>query len=402
MQNSIELINDAFSLCLDDDYFSHLYNRGSLAPSIRDFIQDVVARHCLAAQTSSRSSLLSDFTDLTIKFSDFQKLGFDVNGRTEVIASMLRNDFCTASVAPLARKVAIDRDESPALEEAFAEVGADSWETWGEAMARPDCVEKVSAVLSETMIRTLADRTLLSFFIRPPKVAQFSMVGVKSYSGYGRPLPTHVTTHDEYSVEIRVAKYDEVVCGVIAHEWMAKLTLAGASQDDAAACGMVYVFKRVKGTPTGDKDDLIFAADSIADDDVLQAQSFLDQHEDSSQVIEQSDLAFVWLWERREGTEKGLGAKCLVAAVDDLKRRFKRVKTVIPDARPAQFADWGSELEPAMVVTEKRTAVDSLVSYIKSLPLNTEVRPISNQFRNPHKDALMALHNAVASFKTRA
>jgi hypothetical protein len=402
MQNSIELINDAFSLCLDDDYFSHLYNRGSLAPSVRDFIQDVVARHCLAAQTGSRSPLLSDFTDLTMKFSEFQKLGFDVNGRTEVIASMLRNDFCTASVAPLARKVAIDRDESPALEEAFAELGADSWETWGEAMARPDCVEKVSAVLSETMIRTLADRTLLSFFIRAPKVAQFSMVGVKSYSGYGRPLPTHVTTCDEYSVEIRVAKYDEVVCGVIAHEWMAKLTLAGASEHDAAACGMVYVFKRVKGTPTGDKDDLIFAADSIADDDVLQAQSFLDQHEDSSQVIEQSDLAFVWLWERREGTEKGLGAKCLVAAVDDLKRRFKRVKTVIPDARPAQFADWGSELEPPMVIIEKRAAVDSLVSYIKSLPLNTEIRPISNQFRNPHKDALMVLRNALSSFKTRA
>jgi len=133
---------------------------------------------------------------------------------------------------------------------------------------------------------------------------------------------------------------------------MAKLTLAGASQHGAAACGMVYVFDRVKGTPTGDKDDLIFAADSMADDDVLQVQSFLDEHEDSSQVIDQSDLAFVWLWERREGTAKGLGATCLVAAVDDLKRRFRRVKTVILDARPAQFADWGSELEPPMVVTE--------------------------------------------------
>lgn len=342
MQNSIELINDAFSLRLEDDCFSHLYNRGSLAPSIRDFIQDVVARHQLAAQTGSRSPLRPDFTDLTMKFSDFQKLGFDVNGRTEVIASMLRNDFCTATVAPLAREVAVERDESPALEQAFAEVGADSWETWGEGMARPDCVEKVSAVLSETMTRTLANRTLLSFFIRPPKVAQFSLVEAKSYSGLGRQLATHVTTHDEYSVEIRVARYNEVVCAVTAYEWMATLTLAGASQNDAAACGMVYVFDRVKGTPTGDKDDLIFAADSLADDDVLQAQSFLDQHEDSSQVIEQSDLAFVWLWERREGTAKGLGAKCLVAAVEDLKRRFRRVKTVILDARPAQFADWGS------------------------------------------------------------
>ena len=157
-----------------------------------------------------------------------------------------------------------------------------------------------------------------------------------------------------------------------------------------------------QGTPTGDKDDLIFAADSMADDDVLQVQSFLDQHENSSQVIEHSDLAFVWLWERRESTAKGLGATRLVAAVGDLKRRFRRVKTVILDARPAQFADRGSELEPPMVVIEKRTAIDSLVSYIESLRLSAEVRLISNNFRNPYKDALMILRDAVASFKTRA
>jgi len=96
-------------------------------------------------------------------------------------------------------------------------------------------------------------------------------------------------------------------------------------------------------------------------------------------------LAFVWLWERREGTAKGFGAKCLVAAVDDLKRRFRRVKTVILDARPAQFADWGSELEPPMVVIQKRTAVDSLVSYIESLPLSTDVRPISISLETPIK-----------------
>jgi len=97
--------------------------------------------------------------------------------------------------------VATDRHESPSLEQAFAEVSADSWETWGEAMAHPDRVEKVSTVLTETMTRTLADRTLLSFFIRPPKVAQFLLVEAKSYSGFGRQLSTHVTTHDEYSVE---------------------------------------------------------------------------------------------------------------------------------------------------------------------------------------------------------
>ena len=101
-------------------------------------------------------------------------------------------------------------------------------------------------------------------------------------------------------------------------------------------------------------------------------------------------------------TAKELGATCPVELVDDLKRRFRRVTTVILDARPAQFADWGSELEPPMVVIEKRTAVDSLMGYIESLPLSTDVRLISNNFRNPHKDALMILRDAVASFKTRA
>ena len=239
-----------------------------------------------------------------MKFSEFQTLRSDVNGRTEVNASMLRNDFCTAAVAPLAREVAINRHEPPSLEQAFAEVSADSWETWGETMVHPDRVEKVSMVLMETMTRTLADRTMLSFFIRPPKVAQSSLVEAKSYSGFGHQLPTHVITHYEYSVEIRVAKYDEVACAVTAYEWISKLTLAGASQHDAAACGMVYVFDGVKEKPTGDKDDLIFAPDSMADDDVLQVQPFLDEHEDSSQVIDQSDLAFVWLWGCREVRQK--------------------------------------------------------------------------------------------------
>jgi hypothetical protein len=104
-----------------------------------------------------------------MKFSEFQTLRSDVNGRTEVNDSMLRNDFCTAAVAPLAREVAIDRHEPPSLEQAFGEVSADSWETWGETMAHPYRVAKVSMMLMETMTPDLSGSNAALVFYQAAK-----------------------------------------------------------------------------------------------------------------------------------------------------------------------------------------------------------------------------------------
>jgi hypothetical protein len=94
-----------------------------------------------------------------------------------------------------------------------------------------------------------------------------------------------------------------------AYEWSAKLT--GADQAlNAIACGMVYIFEREDGVAIGNRSDLLCAADSVADTDVLQKR-LLTQHSDADAVINDGDLCFVWLWERRNGTTPGIGASGL-------------------------------------------------------------------------------------------
>jgi hypothetical protein len=74
---------------------------------------------------------------------------------------------------------------------------------------------------------------------------------------------------------------------VRACEWAAELR-ADSSQalPNAAAYGMAYVFDRDEtGTPYGGMDDLVAAADSVADTEVLQVGAFFDQHEDAEELL---------------------------------------------------------------------------------------------------------------------
>lgn len=49
---------------------------------------------------------------------------------------------------------------------------------------------------------------------------------------------------------------------------------------------MAYVFDRDEtGTPYGGMDDLVAAADSVADTEVLQVGAFFDQHEDAEELL---------------------------------------------------------------------------------------------------------------------
>ncbi|MBW8827965.1 MAG: hypothetical protein JF606_00765 [Burkholderiales bacterium] len=84
-------------------------------------------------------------------------------------------------------------------------------------------------------------------------------------------------------------------------------------------------------------------------------------------LIEAGDLAFVWLWERRANSRPGAGNAYLQAALTDLRRRRRRIRTVVIDLKPYQFAVCDGAGLTATLHIEKFEAVDRLQSFIAGL-----------------------------------
>ena len=396
MEHSIGLIREVLKDRLKDDYFGDIFFDHIGPNSIRQFIEFMSAGNVAMRESGAADrAKFPDLTDMNMTFNDFLNSAVKLkNGTSESFRDIFAKQLCTSLVGPLAAKVAHEEQFRQGDADAFREANVDSWSSWATAMSRDNLADRTATAIYEECTAALKDRTLLSFFVKPTPPGEFVMWGPRASSGQGRKLPKRVIAGDSYSVEVKVSRYEEVDGPVTAYEWQATLTVAGGSAPDAAACGMVYVFDRANGEPTGDLDDLVMAADSMTDDDVLQVKSFIRQHPDASEIIENSDLCFVWIWEKRGGAPKGLGAKCLIAGLADLRRRFKKVRTAIFDVRPTQFVDWTAELEPPAVAVEKQTAIENLVQYIESVPVNYTVRVIFNRSKDPFNDALLALGEA--------
>jgi len=157
---------------------------------------------------------------------------------------------------------------------------------------------------------------------------------------------------------------------VRAYEWCAELRQDAAMElPDAIAYGMAYCFERIGGVPVGGKWDLVTAADYLADVDLLQVDAFFEQHEDAQALIDTGDLAFVWLWERRNCAWPGAGRACLRAALTDLRRRLRRIRTVVIDLKPYQYVVSDGAGMPTVLHIEKLEALDGLQSFVDGLHL---------------------------------
>jgi hypothetical protein len=143
---------------------------------------------------------------------------------------------------------------------------------------------------------------------------------------------------------------------------------------DAVAYGMAYRFDREEGLPVGGKSGLITAADGLADVDLLQVSAFLEQHVDAETLMDEGDLAFVWLWERRSDASAGAGRACLLAALGDLSRRLRNIRTVVVDLKPYQYVVTDAAGMPATVHIEKLEALDQLQTFVEGLRLGELVK----------------------------
>jgi hypothetical protein len=378
----------------DRDLFRTIPIPGDRRPvSIRHLIHDMARGNSELRETGqSELATFPDVTDLNKTFGDFVGQSVRTNtGDLISIRGIIFDAFCESVVSELASHISVTCADEQVKTDLFQEFGVKDWRAWLSAVNNEDVTHQIAIALLDDLLARLKDRTLYSFFVREADDSGFINWESSTKSGRGRPLETHRIDDMGRTVVVSVSQYDEQDGGepIKAYEWNAEIIGGAGGPPDAVACGMVYVFKRKEGLPLGDRSDFIRVADSVADTDVLQVSAFLAQHPDAQAVIDHSDLCFLWLWERRAGAERGLGARCLRAAVKDLQQRFKRVRTVIIDTRPAQFSGWNMPKDPPMVEVAKQTAIEHLVSYVQHVDLaNVDVRHI---FNRDEDDALAAM-----------
>lgn len=331
-------------------------------------------------------------SDLTGTLAELLKRSATLDGTTIAIADMICFEFCVEPFNAMLHDISEDD-----IKREMQECGVRSTSAWLQLMRSEAVAPVLIELLFNQMVTQLGNRTLLSFFVKPAPENTFRSIGSWNYSGLGTALKTRQLELSGSTVTIDVSRYhqDEMATDLVrAYEWNARLRQHGQAEDVAGACGMVYVFRRVGGWPIGDSSELLAAADTIADRDVLQAHAFLQQHEDAEEIIEGSDLCFVWLWERRTDGPKGSGADCLQAAISDLRRRFKSIRNVIIDTKPMQFVDWAKRDFPVVQV-EKQEAIERLVEYVATIPMRgVSVRHIFNKQDNDSFAALLALGDA--------
>jgi hypothetical protein len=192
----------------------------------------------------------------------------------------------------------------------------------------------------------------------------------------GTTLLRHVVGTAAGDVGIDLLRYpDDEATRVRAYEWCAELREdPGGVVPDAVAYGMVYRFERTDGRPEAGTGELLTAADTLSDVDLLQVNAFLQQHDDAQALIDAGDLAFVWLWERRSGARPGAGQACLRAALTDLRRRFRHIRTLVIDLKPYQYVVSDAEGVPAQLHMEKLEALDRLQSFVDGLRLDDIIK----------------------------
>jgi hypothetical protein len=237
------------------------------------------------------------------------------------------------------------------------------------------------AALADTLMAVLksrlGQRTIRSFFTVDVTSNGYRLWDPqrRAPKDSGTALARHVIQTSAGDVSIDLMRYSDVEeTHVRAYEWCAELREVAASElPDAVAYGMAYCFERKEGMPVAGKWDLMTAADCLADVDLLQVSAFFEQHHDAEALIDAGDLVFVWLWERSSGARAGAGQACLRSALTDLRRRLRRLRTIVIDLKPYQYVVADSAGMPTTLHIEKLEAIDRLQSFVDGLHLDDVV-----------------------------
>ncbi|MBK4737622.1 hypothetical protein [Noviherbaspirillum pedocola] len=357
--------DDFESSCADEEVNTAMY--GSMRGLLRDLCR-------LAANPSNPEGLrLPPLNNLGMTLHELMQLPYvQRDGKTMRLGAVVFSQFCRHRVAMLLEELFITCSAEELIGAALpvhAEA-AHSIDELRHQLYEPTAQQEIGTILMTDLQQAWGARTLRSFFMAQPNAQGYMAWWPQAKVGSGMALPTHAVRTPSGTVSMTLTRCTEDASDpVAAHEWCAELRVeADAVWPDAVAYGMAYVFERdAAGLPLGTVDDMVCASDAVSDVDVQQVDALLAQHGDMPEVIQGSDIAMVWLWERRLGSERGLGAECLLAALRDLSARFPHLHTVAVNMKPAQFNDWEEGIDPPGIVVAKQEAIDALHSHIDAL-----------------------------------
>lgn len=365
--------------------------------SMRKFLQDV-----LSFKPDPESMLrFPAFPNLDTTLSEFLKTTYTHGtGQTLPIRAPVYSMFCWDAVQLVINDAFIfpkSRGGEQAKHAIIEESNFTCIEELRAFLEEEDTVAWLANKFMPQMEKSWGHRPLRSFFVIERRPDGYLRWWPGAWTGIGMPLKSNALFTPAGKTLVQVSRYEETAHGIKAYEWSAELRATSTAEvPDAIACGMVYVFKRADdGLPFSSHESLVAAADAVADTDVLQVVSFLDQHEDAEELINESDLCFVWLWERKSDTPKGAGGECLMAAIKDIKSRFGKVRTVVVDVRPAQFKSWTDQIDPPAIELAKQEAIEAIHGRLHELDLGKlvsgEMRCIVNNHGSDPEEALAAL-----------
>jgi hypothetical protein len=195
--------------------------------------------------------------------------GNDAKPFSDVVYSM----FCERPISAVLSdafmfSVGDDREESALL----AESPYDTLQALRKSLNKRKNAQLLAEQFQDDLTAAWSKRPLLSFFIRQPKDDGYLTWWPEAKTRFGRPLPKKVVSTPAGIVTCEVKRYEEDDdAPVRAYEWNAELRVDESAQvPHAVAYGMAYIFERDEtGMPYGGVDDLVAAADSVADTDVL-------------------------------------------------------------------------------------------------------------------------------------
>ena len=394
-----------YTTWLDQDDFGQRYMavlspaQDSTLTSVRQFLEELLRLSSGPNAQIERPAAL-EHPDSTF----MQLIGSPLvtqTGPVGLVESVAHRALCTRVIPRLLVEVLGNQDQTNAdahacTEPSMANTGVDR-----QAISDPDRAALADSLMA-VLKHKLGPRTIRSFFTVDVAGNGYRLwkPQMRAPKDAGIALARHVVQTDAGIVTTDLLRYpDDEETHVRAYEWCAELREIAASEHPAAvAYGMVYCFERREGIPVGGKWDLMTAADYFADVDLLQVNAFFDQHDDAESLIEAGDLAFVWLWERSSGARAGAGQACLRAALTDLRRRLRSVRTVVIDLKPYQYVVSDSVGMPTALHIEKLEAVDRLQSFVDALYLDRLVkghcRYIVNRDGDDPKAAMRVLGRA--------
>lgn len=250
-------------------------------------------------------------------------------------------------------------------------VEAADWETYTQALAAKEAGlrrlesggrEQLVEALTSLVETEMAGLTLIDAFRR-----RRHEVGFASWAQHNARLLQDADRVQASSTRqplfLSLSKVeDEDDEPVAAVEWVGGLKDPDLKTWRSVAAGMLYRFVR-RARNRGN--DLAEAADHSSGGDLERVAAFLNAH-DHEKILSKGDIAFVWQWERRHGTEPGDGVECLAAICEQLRAHAPKLKSIVIALSPERFAPRCAG-EPPLITEARLADLDRLQAYVSTL-----------------------------------